>query len=553
MAGASSEMITYFFFSHASLESASRLNAYREILSQIFHGYEHDTAVFDAFVLARMSSASSKASSQELLELLSMLASRHVEHLKLVLDGVDESDDPDRVVKDITAALKGTRAKVLLLSRPNVRALRGYIGATRPVSLSLTRHSVDGDIRYYLSDKLNNLADRGLLAQRPTEHLINHLLDCANGMFLWARLMMDYVESPALGSAECRIEALWEATEHEDLERMYLRILGLISKQIKPERVLAQRILMWLTFQHRSLSRSELWEVLYKVREPYVPSEMGPRELLSARDATRFDDAVIVLCGSLVERIGDGYRLIHYTATEFLRDYRAWDLDSAVSQQLARPAESHAALAEQCLEYLVFRIPSAPLSGDKRWGVTADACRAMIPFASYAAVYWAKHAKFALLNHCGSLEAKTTCMSKFLFDKDGINAWVELLYVFASRETILSFIKELHELSDLLQSEPSSTCRFSDLGAKTAALAQDMASLNRNWGDTLVGQPYFIWNDVTAFGHSTSFATTSSVLLHSFTPKGNTRTNLSSKPLFSISRVSTYEETLGVLSIWPPR
>ncbi|KAH7146235.1 hypothetical protein EDB81DRAFT_934139 [Dactylonectria macrodidyma] len=552
-AGDLAEMITYFFFSHASPESTSRLNAYREILSQIFHGYKHDTAIFDAFVLARMSSSSSIASTNELLELLSMLVSRHVKNLKLLLDGVDESDDPDRVVRDITTALKGTSARILLFSRPNVKALRGYTGTGQFASLSLIRRNVEGDIRQYLSDKLANLADRGLLAQPPTEDLTNHLLDCANGMFLWARLMMDYVESPALGSAECRMEALWGATEHEDLERMYLRILTLISKRIKPERVLAQRILTWLTFQHRSLNRSELWEVLYKVREPYVPSGRGTTELLSLRDASNFDDAVIILCCSLVERIGDGYRLIHYTATEFLRDPQAWGSDSTPSQQLVRPAQSHAALAEQCLTYLVSRVPSGPLSGDKRWGVPVETCRSMIPFSSYAALYWVKHTRLALLSQRSSLEATMTFMSNFLSKKPGISAWVELLYTFASREQILSIITELRELADLLRPEASSLCKLPDLGVRAAALARDMASLNNHWGDTLIRQPYYIWNDVTAFEQSTSFAPNSSVFLHSFAPKGSIRAHLSAKPLFSISRVNAFDETLGVLSVWPPR
>ncbi|RSL87483.1 hypothetical protein CDV31_016241 [Fusarium ambrosium] len=552
-AGDSAEIVIYFFFSYANPESTSRLNAYREILSQIFHGYQHDTAIFDAFTLARMRSSSSKASTNDLLELLNMLASRHMENLKLLLDGVDESDDPDRVVSDMITALKGTGAKILFFSRPNVKTFRAYTATAQLTCLSLTRRNVEGDIRQYLSERLANLVDRGLLAQPPTEHLTNHLLDCANGMFLWARLMMDYVESPALGSVECRMEALWGATEHEDLERMYFRILGLISKRIRPERALAQKILTWLAFQHRSLSRLELWEVLYKVREPYVPSRTGATELLSARDASVFSDTVIILCCSLVEPIGDGYRIIHYTATEFLRDPRVWNFDNFPSQELARPAQSPAALAEQCLAYLVFRIPSAPLSGDKRWGVPVDTCRAMIPFASYAALYWVKHAKLALLSQCTSPETTMISMTKFLFDKAGINAWVELLYTFASREAILNAITELHELADLLQPTAPSACELPDLSAKAAALARDMASLDNNWGDTLIRQPYYIWNDVTAFEHSTTFASTSSVLLRSFAPKSNICTNLSTKPLFSISRASTFDETLRVLIIWPPR
>jgi hypothetical protein len=72
----------------------------------------------------------------------------------------------------------------------------------------LSRQSVEDDIRLYLSRRLGDLLQKKLPPGCDKEQILVHLLDSPNGMFLWARLMMDYLDSPALNPPENRLATI---------------------------------------------------------------------------------------------------------------------------------------------------------------------------------------------------------------------------------------------------------------------------------------------------------------------------------------------------------
>ena len=150
--------------------------------------------MLDCFTFAATKSVTNRASTKDLLALLKLLA-QHVSRLTLLLDGVDESNDPDGFIKSLLTCFSETPAKLILFSRPNIGILM-----SKPMiaQIPLSHQSVEDDIQIYLARRIEDLREQRLPPDCAKEKILAHLLESANGMFLWARLMMDYLESPAL-------------------------------------------------------------------------------------------------------------------------------------------------------------------------------------------------------------------------------------------------------------------------------------------------------------------------------------------------------------------
>jgi hypothetical protein len=562
------QALAYFFFSFRSSSTRQISNAYKEILSQIFRQLQEDDEVLNCFTFAATKSMTSRASTKDLLALLKLLA-QHVSRLTLLLDGVDESDKPDDFISSLVTCFSGTPAKMILFSRPNIRTL---MSTPLIAQITLSRQSVEDDIRIYLARRLEELREKKLPSDCHKEMILAHLLDSANGMFLWARLMMDYLESPALSPPENRLATIWKTTPHEDLNEMYVRILRLIAVRIKPEREMARRILCWLAFHCRPLYTNELWEAMYCLKTA-SPSPGLTDHIIPSQEQAEFDCAVIMICACFVERIGFRHRLVHQSVVEFFwtwyEDRRCHD--PAVVQFMVEPAEAHGLLANECLSYLTSRIPAQPLSGDMRSALSKQRIRDGFPLVQYASLYWTRHLKECLMyikDESQSGNRRNTSLisrafldllrtlSTFLANKLFANTWVELQYMVCSHTTLPSHIDDLGEWCELMESFPKKQLRegLQGLSTKIKYLHKDMLALNSAWGPTLEQNPHHIWNDVTAFQECSSFVKTSAVNVRSMAPSQFDKEALALKPLVSLSRNRVDSElTTGVLSIWPPR
>jgi hypothetical protein len=114
--------LVYIFFSFRSAASRRCFNAYQEIVSQIFLQLQNDDEVINCFTFAASKTISTRASPADLLALLKLLAQR-IPRLTLLLDGVDESEDPDDVMQSLVTCFAGTRGKMIIFSRPNIHTL----------------------------------------------------------------------------------------------------------------------------------------------------------------------------------------------------------------------------------------------------------------------------------------------------------------------------------------------------------------------------------------------------------------------------------------------
>lgn len=146
------------------------------------------------FLINKGSSGQPQATKNELLDSIRLYASsdtmRHI-----VLDGIDECNNGRELLLDHCNALKPASVKIIMFSRPHVFILKIIPGAIRlDIGKSLSK-----DINTYLPRRLDVMVEEDLLPPSiETEQLVKQLTSGADGIFLWAFLIVNYLCSPSL-------------------------------------------------------------------------------------------------------------------------------------------------------------------------------------------------------------------------------------------------------------------------------------------------------------------------------------------------------------------
>jgi hypothetical protein len=543
------------------------MNAHRSVLAQVLQQWRHDEIILDTFSFALSNAKSdSNASNEDLLQLLSVII-RRKQNIYVILDGIDEGDNPDVLIKDLISVFHNSNGKLLFFSRPNVHTLRK---AHSLRSITITRSSVEPDLRIYFSRQVELLCGDGLLpASHSCEELVAHLLSGANGMFMWARLMISYLNSPALVPAS-RLASIQTLNSPERLDEMYIRILRLIAKRIKPERHLARQIFLWLTYQRFSLSAKQLQDIVTPLKIGDSSSRLAMGKRNAPDEFVDFEYTVVMVCASLVELSHTNYRFIHQSVLEFFQNWFAstYDIcsDPKTQQLLAIRAEAESELSSSCLSYLLFRAPAQPLSGDMRKKASPPQIKDTFPFLSYASVCWTHHLKRATTRShelspsnskgfANAFQDLLQVMSKFLSNKLVLMAWIESLYTFAHKYEHCDIHGMMQTWAKWAQNPEREAFQEDvvDVPAKLLAFANDLAKINDLWGATLHTGPHQIWLDITGFTGSPFLLQTSATSVKSMAALDFGESFLSSKPLTTISVEATEFDVLGVLSIWPSR
>ncbi|KAI0482519.1 hypothetical protein GGR56DRAFT_191479 [Xylariaceae sp. FL0804] len=560
--------IGHYFFSYRSAPTRSRVLAYATILSQILDQYRDCKQIIDIFSFpltdemysVKSLKANAKASASDLLDLLTFVA-RRLANLVVMLDGLDESDEPETIITDISRAFEGTNSKIIIFTRPNVQLLTSVAGFRR---IAITRNKVERDIQTYLSRRLNNFRSRRLLTQvDDLEGLVDHLLQASNGMFLWSRLMMDYISSPSL-NRQSRLDALYSVSRHETLDEMWFRILKHIAGKIEPERRMASRLFSWIIWAAHPLSPCQMLDVIHYHTSPTNMGGQGESSYPSDADVLEFREAVPLISASLVEESqdSDSFRFIHKSVADFLKTFstQPHHQKSDVDIFACPEAQTNDQLAAECLTYLLNRLPTQPLSGDMRLNVSRIQIVKTNAFLEYATTYWIHHLSGSLAkgNTGAATNPERACevLERLLANKLRVMAWLEAQYLLVSDAAIRRLLIQLklyaaksQELPDGESSGYEGSC---SLLSRLEQMYTDLATLHDDWSTSLHKNPHYIWNDVTAFtrGHlwmATSAVSVSSLATTSFDPA------CGSKSLMTISKESHCGRFMGVFSIWPDR
>jgi hypothetical protein len=293
----SAPLVCYYFFYQNKDQKASRIGAYRALATQIFQQCSHFNDIFDIYALAN-DGVRTSASEHELLDLLRITIPR-LSDVYFVFDSIDECSENGKFLSELKGITAVSNLKTILFSRPNVAYLRRSIREEHNIRMS--RERLDKDITVLLDNELQALQDSALL---PLDFDLNSardiLLHRADGIFLWARLMMCYLNSVAL-TRQSRIDEISNSTP-ERLEDMYLKIFDHIKSMDSASRQLASRVFMWVGYGKSSLKSEQIKEVAWGLQ----PKSIAPDQL------DDIDHAIIVSCCGLIEkRVDSNLRFIH--------------------------------------------------------------------------------------------------------------------------------------------------------------------------------------------------------------------------------------------------
>lgn len=565
--------VLYHFFKDSS-EFSDPITSYRVMLAQALHQNRHDIAMIDRFVFAMddHSSGQLTATATELLDLFNLCLD-YLDKVYIVLDGIDECRDAEKLMDGLTHCACGERYPLLLLSRLNVAPL--LIQIAEPQRITMSNGGVASDIRLYVKRKLEILKKQRLL---PNDVLVGQLTDQlvkgAGHMFLWARLMVIFLKSPALTPKQ-RLRTISSISLPEGLDPMYSRIFSLIAEAPEPEIRLAMAILTWLAGTRRSISEAELQEALI-----YDRSEADFDENDGFED---FRYAVVMTCQGLVEPSsslqnhphGDKhFQFVHLSAKAFFLNLQPGSRAASVLPEKLGPylqttEEINWRIASVCLQYLSRKMPRGPLSGRIEKGVEITSLMTRLPLVSYASTWWVDH--LAATSGTGSISQDSSAcppknerslfveMQTFLSDSYVITAWIEASYYYqrwhdenssqADRiDNLLGWCGAI-DVDENNRSNPQvlatvQTCK---------EFCQDLRLLDQIIGDRLRESPNLMWNEATAFVPSRFWVTGSATSVELLDPQALNLDAISGRALATISESLLSHCLVGVLSIWPSR
>ncbi|KAH7122481.1 C2H2 domain-containing protein [Dendryphion nanum] len=250
----------------------------------------------------------------------------------MIIDGLDECETAERklILETImqilgkTEALEEGKLRVLIISQdwPDIKrhlqlhssvnpANSAQVGII-PKSLTLSPDDNEKDIRTYVSDMVNQIKQFHSLDDAQVEYLRELTMVRANGMFLYAKLVMTNL--------------LAQPTRADLLEEIHIRF---------PEK-LKDALLGWLVCAKRQLTWKEI----------QVALSMDFEDQAIYWENHRFRIHIYDICGSLVQVSGDRVYLVHSTAKEYI---------TTCTENIHEPSVE-CELATICLQYLTFPV-----------------------------------------------------------------------------------------------------------------------------------------------------------------------------------------------------
>jgi hypothetical protein len=505
------------------------------------------------------------ASNSEILDLL-RLCTMHLPGHFIILDGIDECIDSEFLSIEICRSDWGRLANIMVFSRPTV----WYPPATIHLQTLDINRKNQRDIREYSCIKLDELIERGRFPQNlgapgevTKEQLLSSILLGADGMFLWATLLFEYLQSRALSEVQ-RVEIIMSIKHPERLDDMYARIVRKIDEQISDEKDLTQRIFTWIIFARWPLRLEEMKIAVSLIMNHDHHQKNTDREFASTAK---------ILSGALVEQVPmGGLSFIHLSAHDYVRNLFTRKYSSSYASVFPRfkVLEAECLALNQCLKFMKQLI--SHLGGIRDTPSTTIAER--FPFANYAAVNWFEHLSetmaalhvrmealdFAESRDFNHLETITSTLDtldsaiSFFKEASFFQLWLQLYYSF--RESITRIAIRLQLYSGHPNQAPTRSNHIMDQLVKLrntlVDLGRTMQDIERDWGDHLLDNPSFIWQpEIAAFTPNQFLTADPSIVVDVLEPTRPGNSRLAQTYSQKKTVLGKDGEFLLSLSIWP--
>jgi hypothetical protein len=526
------KVVLFFHFDAGSRTANTVTFAYRSMLSQIFHRFSKLTDMIDRFSFSMAEShGQNTASVVEVGELLDLCLRTMEDRCFIILDGIDECDNSSRSLEGLNSIVSECPSvRLLLFSRPTVTVLNDWIPKDCQVPIADENRD---DIQHYLERRIDAFIKRDYLpADVDQERVLNHLTIGANGMFLWAHLMIKYLDTDAIDQ-ESRVAAIFAITMPDDLDNLYTLILQRMKSLNSAERAWASKLFSWLIYAADPGSFQP--EALQSALNPTAKFKTEP---------ARFVQTIVRACGSLVELGTDGaFRFVHLSVKEYLCTY----LDCLTQQLPAEPLST--SLRESWKLLTVYLLAHAAASHWMHHSVNAITCAVNYNGSLNEDILPINHDAVGDL-----LETLIPRLHRFLSNPSYFLVWVEISYtLLTSLRASSNWQASLKNLSVYL-SRPSCPIHNDDLSQIAAGLldvALRSEEIEKDWGERLLHDTAIIWTEVAAF-HELDSATAIMKVTH-LEPKRPETTEVGKESLKTISRVRDDGNVIMVLSVWPSR
>lgn len=417
----------------------------------VLHGHGKHTIDALMLLLNKTGSGQRHASVDDILSSLALLLRRHPTYI--IVDAVDECLQPEVFKRHFLEITRAHDCRALLLGRP-----------TTPFPASscykLTGVLNQKDLERFLRTNLETMSDDGLFGdglQQDTsvEQYAKSLTEYSSGMFLWARLFLNYLCSPALTPRQ-RLHSLQHPSAFVGIDTLYDSILSLIRKSGEPNTRVAEDVIAWLS--------GALYPLSCAVLHTAIAITPG-KETHSLDYLVDYPNCISRITCALVETTDTGkVSFIHLSFKEYL-DGRIGSAHPLPLSGLDAWPSIHLRLATKCLSYLSNDIPAQPLQplelhrgrhsrrpveaaaatleASGEGGTTStrafvlESLRARYPLLRYAALAWSTHIEYAHeYNHyrfkamgdqlvTTFAESWVAFLAAFLVDRRTVTMWVE--------------------------------------------------------------------------------------------------------------------------------
>ncbi|OWY51406.1 hypothetical protein AALT_g4692 [Alternaria alternata] len=516
--------------------------------TQVVETLAENSAIMDLLSVLKLQTDGSRriATEQELSEFL-LLAVRSLPSVALIFDAIDECHDVEKMWPFLSAACTTTNMKFLLLGRPQIPVHPDVAHLILREELPRTNRL---DIYDFLVREIKSMQNRGQLDDRVlAEPTADTLASCADSSFLWASLIMSYLQSPVLSLGERRRE-LWDPNRLVTMPRLYSGMLQQFEVLYPQDRDLLIKIFRVLVLSKRPPTIREL-DVAISVEPGHKLSSKGHRENVM--------DTLQRLCGALVD-IGPNSTVSfsHLSFRSFLLSEEAMDMKSQF--RIDRQSSS-LWISQVCLSYLVHDVPQTPLGGALDTEADKLVLAEELPFLEYSARHWVEHIVDALRLMSNTLpELVSDCypllqqLGSLLGQKSSISAWIEACWTWGFQPSVESLWYELERRLERHDARYQRDARQSQIRKPLDhihELSEDLKKLQQHWSHLLSVRPYEIWGpSVSAYLGEMSWAYNHEAKVAIVT--GDRGSHDMGEMVLKASKLSGCGSLLGVLRVFRP-
>ncbi len=553
MAEEMSPSVLFYFFDQRRGDFNSASDAFRAMLTQVISLHRYNDALLRTANASLESSNSGEetATDKEIESLLSLLLSQ-VEISFLAFDGLDECSDHDRLFKGLAQICsESIKCGLLFSGRPSIQLPRFL--SKNAETMKLTSQENKADIESYLLSQIEELFHEELFSpDLATEEIVRLISPRANGMFLWVKLLLEYLRLPTLTSHE-RQDAVMNINRLEGLDALYEKILCTLERRLpRSSHARLQTIFQWVAHARRPLLAKELQvAVCVPLDRRQSVDDMIPN----------FEKNLGPLTGSLIEMTpGGNVQFIHLSAYEFFcGPSMENDPHLPVSKYASYLAGADCSMASTCVSYLYYTVPAGPLSGSSGATALAGPTSSIYPLLEYSAGYWSTHFGNSLKDiqtssselsfSDSSWKVLSGLINAFVADEKRITMWIEAAWLFDSPPFIPD--PRLDADSALWYSLTTnvSATPLAQAIKTVYELSRDVAILNRDWQHVLKQEPNEIWEpSIPSFTKSRFWVGTTASRLTLLAPVKD-----STEQMTIQSQISDSGSEIGVIRLAVPR